>query len=139
MPRPTFQGVRLIVGNEHERVLRQALPEALRGDFDSGRRRYNGNMPAIMGDPLNLELGLSWGVQYGQGTITVWAIDPNMNLTYEQVREFEDRHHIREHPQIMFAPLAQEGDERTRGIMQRNHVTYQHWDAGLIGPGSPNP
>ena len=139
MSSPTFQGVRFIILPADRDVLRQILPESLRKDFDTGANRYNGKFPAILGDPLNLESGLSWGAEYNQDTIVVYAVDPGQSMTYERVRELEDSLGVRKHPEIVFSPIVQPGDKQTDGIVKRNHAFRQHWDAGLVGPGSPNP
>lgn len=133
MSRPTFKGIKLIVIVADRDVLRNVLPESLRRDFDMGHTLYRGEMPAVLGDPLNLEQGLSWGAEYHPQTIVVWAVDPEMNLTYERVRALEDHLGLRKHPEILFSPIPQDGDDRTAGIIQRNHGFQQHWDAGLAG------
>ncbi|HEU5122181.1 MAG TPA: hypothetical protein VFT59_05020, partial [Candidatus Saccharimonadales bacterium] len=90
MTRPTFQSVRFIILPSDRQILRQVLPESLRTDFDTGAMRYDGMLPVILGDPLNLERGLSWGAEYRSDTIVVHAVDPSLCLTYEQVRKLED-------------------------------------------------
>lgn len=140
MGRPTFQGIRLIALDQDWELMRSLLPEALRASLDTSRDRYQeGPLPAYLGDPLNLVLDLSWGVEYKDGTFVVTAVDPNLSLTYERVREIETILELRKHPAVLVSPICQEGDTRTHGIIQRNHITRQYWDAGLVGPGTPIP
>jgi hypothetical protein len=128
----SFQGVKLIVKAADRRVLRAALPESLRTDFDSGHTYYDGTYPAILGDPLNLAQGLSWGAQYEPDAIAVWAVDPDRNMTLEQVREFERRNDLRAHPEIMFVPICQDDDAATRNFIMTNLARQCPWDTDLV-------
>lgn len=131
MTYPTFKGVRLIVPDSQERVLRAILPESLHRDFDTARSRYRDMRPVALGGVLHLEQGLSWGVEYRNGDVIVWVVSPLLNMSYQEVLVFENRHSLRGHPIILFLPVHQDRDMRVGMLIGRNIRDRLPWDTGL--------
>ncbi|MBW4062128.1 hypothetical protein HJC99_06155 [Candidatus Saccharibacteria bacterium] len=140
MPHPTFTGIRLIVLTKDAPLIQATVPADAQAEFDRAAKFGPRNGPvAALYTTTTDTTDLLWGLQLDPGVLTLWITNADECLTFDQVQAFEKAHQLRRHREILVSPVAQPGDDLTTGIIHRNHAFRAYWDAGLVGPGSPNP
>ncbi|HYG83335.1 MAG TPA: hypothetical protein VD907_00470 [Verrucomicrobiae bacterium] len=134
MSRWVFEAMKLIVKKADLQVLKEVLPKGLHEKFDAARTRR----PVIEdGDVLPFALGndesLTWAVWYCPDTVVLYVVPNEESLTLQQVRDFENKHHLRGHAKIQFLPIPKGNfhSDSARNFIQRNVDEGRNWDEGL--------